>query len=62
MTNIVQMNNKRNTPNDLMTFKEFATKYGTCTSYLYKLVYAGKVTRHKRGYWKISEKEVLNAM
>ena len=29
MSNVVQIN-KRETPNDLMTFKEFAKKYGTC--------------------------------
>ena len=45
-----------------MTFKDFADKYGTSPSYLYKLYYAGKINRHKRGYWKISEKEVLSAM
>ena len=32
MSNIVQIN-KNETPNDLMTFKEFAEKYGLCTSY-----------------------------
>ncbi len=61
MSNIVQIN-KNETPNDLMTFKEFAEKYGLCTSYLYKLFYAGKIKRHKRGYWKISENETLKAM
>ena len=61
MSNIVQIN-KNETSNDLMTFKEFAEKYGLCTSYLYKLFYASKIKRHKRGYWKISEKETLKAM
>lgn len=61
MSNVVNIN-KRVAPDDLMTFKEFAQKYGTCTSYLYKLFYAGKISRHKRGYWKVSESEVLKAM
>lgn len=61
MTNVIQLNRK-NTPEDLMSFTEFANKYGTSTSYLYKLVYDGKIQRHKRGYWKISESETLRAM
>lgn len=61
MNNIVQIN-KNITPNDLMSFAEFAAKYGTSTSYLYKLFYNGKIKRHKRGYWKISESETLRAM
>ena len=61
MSNIVNIN-KKVEPKDLITFKEFAQKYGTSKSYLYKLYYAGKIDRHKRGYWKISEVEVLNAM
>lgn len=63
MNNVINFKkSKIEDPDDLMTFKKFAQKHGTSTSYLYKLFYAGKITRHKRGYWKISEKEVLNAM
>ena len=60
MTNVIQI--RKSTPDDLMSFREFANKYGTCTSYLYKLFYAKKIQRYKRGYWKISESEVLRAM
>lgn len=63
MNNVINLNkSKIEIPNDLMTFKDFADKYGTSLSYLYKLYYAHKLKRYKRGYWKISEKEVLKAM
>lgn len=63
MNNVINLNkSKIEIPNDLMTFKDFADKYGTSPSYLYKLYYAGKINRHKRGYWKISEQETLKVM
>lgn len=50
------------TPKDLLSFKEFAEKHNMKISYLYKLQKAGKFERHKRGVWKISESEVLQAL
>lgn len=63
MNNVINLKkSKSENPDDLMTFKAFADKYGTSPSYLYKLYYAGKIQRHKRGYWKISEQEALRVM
>lgn len=50
------------TPDDLLSFKEFAEKHNMKIGYLYKLYSRGKFERHKRGVWKISESEVLNAL
>ncbi len=48
------------TPNDLLSFKEFARKHSMKQGYLYKLAERKKINRYKRGIWKISESEVLN--
>ncbi len=64
MNNVINLHkeSKIEFPDDLMTFTSFADKHDTSKSYLYKLYYAGKIKRYKKGYWKISEKEVLKAM
>lgn len=63
MNNVINFKeSKVELPDDLITFAGFADKHGTSKSYLYKLYYAGKIKRHKKGYWKISEKETLKAM
>lgn len=62
MNNVISMNRRETIPNDLMTFKEFADKYGMKVGYLYKLQRRGEIQRHKRGLWKISEKQVLNVL
>ncbi len=61
LNNVVRFN-KRETPSDLLSFKEFAQKYSMNDKYLYKLFYQGKFKRHKRGVWKISENEVLQVL
>ena len=53
---------KEKTPNDLISFKDFAQKYGMKSGYLYKLRAKGKFKRYKRGVWKISESEVLDVL
>ena len=47
------------TPNDLVSFKEFALKHDMKQGTLYKLAERGSILRYKRGIWKISESEVL---
>lgn len=44
-------------PEDLMTITNFAKKYGTSKSYIYKLIYKGAIKHYKYGYSKISESE-----
>lgn len=63
MNNVINFNKgKLEIPNDLMSFKDFALKHGMNIGYLYKLYYGEKIKRYKRGIWKISESEVLNAL
>lgn len=50
------------TPDDLMSFKDFALKHQMKLGYLYKLREKGEIKRYKRGVWKISESEVLKAL
>jgi len=50
------------TPNDLMSFKDFALKHQMKLGYLYKLREKGAIKRYKRGVWKVSESEVLKAL
>lgn len=40
----------------------FALKYDMKVGYLYKLCSKGQISRHKRGVWKISEREVLQVL
>lgn len=47
-------------PNDLMTLKELALKYGCSYDYLYKWSVREKVIQaYFRGTWKLSEKDVI---
>lgn len=61
MNNVIKFN-KDATPDDLITIKNFAKKYELSVSFLYKLFYKGKIKRYKRGFWKLSEKEVLKVL
>lgn len=47
------------TPDDLMSFKEFATKHSCSLKFLYRLK---NIKRYKRGIYKISENEVLQVL
>lgn len=65
MKNIVSFENKKasvTSPDDLMVISEFSKKYGCDKSYIYKLRDRGKLKLHKRGYYKVSEREALLAM
>ena len=51
----------KETPDDLMTFKEICSKYGYNYGFLYKWsVIMGAITLYFRGTWKLSVQEVLN--
>lgn len=60
MNNVINLMKDR--PDDLISFRGFAEKYDMKVGYLYKLYRRGLISRHKRGVWKISEKEVLQAL
>lgn len=63
MNNVINFNkSKIEIPNDLISIKDFASKYNMKIGYLYKLHRSGKIQRHKRGVWKISESEVLKVL
>lgn len=61
MQNVINFKVKRKntTPDDLMSFKEFATKHSCSLKFLYRLK---NIKRYKRGVFKISEEEVLNEL
>ncbi len=48
---------KETIPDDLITISNFAKKYGTSKSYLYKLINKGVIKLYKYGYFKISERQ-----
>ena len=65
MNNVISLENKKAsiaTPDDLMVISQFSKKYGCDKSYIYKLRDKGKLKLHKRGYFKVSEREALRAM
>lgn len=62
MKNNVINFSKEPTPEDLMTISKFAKKWDCHKSYLYKLRDRGKIKFYPRGYFKVSEKEVIKAM
>lgn len=63
LNNVISFNNSiSQIPDDLITISNFAKKYGTSKSYIYKLLYGRKIKRYKFGYLKISEKETIKAL
>lgn len=63
--NVIKFSRERlviKTPDDLMSFKDFALKHQMKIGYLYKLHSKGFISRYKRGVWKISESEVLSVL
>lgn len=65
MQNVISLENRKasiTTPDDLMVISQFSKKYGCDKSYIYKLRDKGKLKLHKRGYFKVSEREALLAM
>lgn len=63
MSKVVQLRERnKELPDDLITVSQFALKYGCDVSYPYKLRDRGKLRLYHFGYYKLSEKEGLEAM
>ncbi len=59
MTNVATTT--KETPDDLMSFKDICLKHGYDYSYLYKwAVLKGAINVYSRGTWNLSEREVLD--
>lgn len=61
MSNVLKFKSKE-LPDDLITVSQFAHKYGCHVTYLYKLRDRGKLRLYRFGYYKLSEREALEAM